>query len=82
MAWNPVAEETRRRLKEQDPRWRSKAILRVIATFCSFVAMVLFAVAVAMTIHWGEIWNGGGDWTDGMALAPVSALQYPAISIL
>ena len=72
MVRNLVTEETRRRLQEQDPRWRSKAILRVIATFCSFVAMVLFAVSVAMTVHWGEIWNGGGDWTDGMALAPVS----------
>ena len=82
MAWNPIAEETRRRLQEDDPRWKSKAILRVVATVCAFIAMVLFAVAVAMTLHWADIWNDGigGDWANGMALAPVCA--RPCLAVL
>ena len=68
-----ITEETRARLQERDPRWRSKAVLRVVATFFDFLAMVLFIVAVTMTLHWENVWNNGfgGDWPDGMPLAPV-----------
>lgn len=72
-----ITEGTRQRLQETDPRWRSKAILRMTAAFLDFVAMVLFVVSVTMTLHWEDVWNdgNGGDWTDGMPIAPVCA-QY------
>ena len=68
-----ITDETRQRLQESDPRWRAKCTLRAIATFLDFVAMILFIVSVTMTIHWENVWNHGigGDWTDGMPLAPV-----------
>ena len=73
MARGIITEETRRRLQEQDPKWRSKVILRMVATFFDFLAMVLFIVSVTMSIHWENVWNDGvgGDWTDGMPLASV-----------
>lgn len=47
--------------------------MRAIATFLALIAMILFIVSVTMTLHWENVWNDGigGDWTDGMPLAPV-----------
>ena len=74
-----ITDETRQRLQERDPRWRSKCTMRAIATFLDFIGMILFVVSVTMTIHWENVWNEGigGDWTDGMPLAPV---MFPPVS--
>jgi len=70
----PISEESQRRLHEGDAGWTSKAALRVVATFFAFLAMILFAVSVGMTVRWEAVWDGGygNDWTDAMPLAPVS----------
>lgn len=69
----PIREESQRRLNEGDPRWKAKAVLRIISTLLAFLAMILFAISVGMTVHWENVWNNGygNDWTDGMPLAPV-----------
>jgi hypothetical protein len=69
-----ISEESQRRLHEGDPGWTLKAALRLVATFFAFLAMILFAVSVRMTVHWEDVWDGGygNDWTDAMPLAPVS----------
>lgn len=73
MARIPISLESKRRLHESDPRWVSKAVLRLGSSFFAFLAMILFAVAIAKTVQWENTWDGGygNDWTDGMPLAPV-----------
>lgn len=73
MVWSLIAAETRQRLQESDPRWKSKAILRTVAIFLDFIALILFVISIVMTLHWENVWNNGvgDDWTDGMPLAPV-----------
>ena len=68
---SPLTVDVRRRLNDQDSRWPAKAILRIIAMGFEFLAMVLFAAAVSMTNKNFTNTDGPGDWTDGMALAPV-----------
>ena len=73
MARLPISEESRHRLYEGDPRWTSKAVLRLLSTFFAFFATILFAVCVSKTVRWENVWNSGygNDWTDAMPLAPV-----------
>lgn len=79
MARIPISLESKRRLHEGDPRWISKATLRLISSFFAFLALILFAVAVGKTIQWEKAWDNGygNDWTDGMPLAPVSLHLTP-----
>lgn len=67
----PLPAETRRRLYENDAKWPVKLILRAIATIFAFLGMILFAVATSLTNQNFINLSGGGDWTDGMTLAPV-----------
>lgn len=62
--------ETRRTLNEHDSKWHIKAILRLVATFFAFIAMILFAVSISISLKYFDLING--DWTDGLPLAPVS----------
>ena len=73
MARIPISLESKRRLHEGDPRWISKAALRLISSFFAFLALILFAVAVGKSVQWENTWDDGygDDWTDGMPLAPV-----------
>ncbi|KAL8924907.1 MAG: hypothetical protein Q9208_003790 [Pyrenodesmia sp. 3 TL-2023] len=61
--------ETRRRLQENNPKWRIKAILQAICIFLSFIALILFAHVTAIMNQYLPSWDG--DWTDWMALFPV-----------
>ena len=60
--------ETRRRLNEDDRRWRLKLGLRAFASCCAFLAMALFAAATNLS----KMNYGGNDWVDALPLAPVS----------
>ena len=71
MARSPLTVDTRRRLYEEDSKWPLKAVLRIIATGAALLAMILFAVAVSYENKNFVNTNGAGDWTDGLALAPV-----------
>ena len=55
----------------QDSRWAFKALLRLIATVFGFIAMSLFAAAIAYTNENFINTQGNGDWSDGLCLAPV-----------
>ncbi|KAL8765718.1 MAG: hypothetical protein Q9209_007283 [Squamulea sp. 1 TL-2023] len=67
---NPLfSAETRRRLQENDPKWRAKAILQAICTFLAFIALILFADATAITNRYYVLPHGG--WSDWMPLFPV-----------
>ena len=68
---SPLSIDVRRQLNNQDSRWSAKAILRIIAMGFEIVATILFAVAVSLTNKNFTNMDGPGDWTDGMALAPV-----------
>lgn len=84
MARIPISLESKRRLHEADPRWISKATLRLISSFFAVLALILFAVAVGKTVQWENTWDDGygNDWTDGMPLAPVLlALLYNPFSL-
>ena len=72
MTRSPMTVEARRRLYEEDSRWAVKAVLRVIATGAALLGMILYAVAVSYTNKNFINTDGPGDWTDGLALAPVS----------
>jgi hypothetical protein len=61
----------RRAPREIDSRWRSKTLLRFIATLVALVAMGIFGAAVSQTNSNFINTEGDGDWPDGMALAPV-----------
>ncbi|MCJ1303697.1 hypothetical protein MMC08_006507 [Hypocenomyce scalaris] len=77
----PLPAETRRRLYEGDAKWPVKIILRAIATFFAFLAMILFAVATSLENQNFIDLDGPGDWTDGMTLAPImlSLLYNPIV---
>jgi len=78
---SPLTVDARRRACEDDARWRTKTILRVVGTFFAFMAMCLFAAAIAYTNQNFINTMGNGDWTDGLALAPVvlSLIYNPVI---
>lgn len=63
--------DTRRRLYEQDSRWSVKAVLRFLTTGFALLSMILFAASVSFTNANFIDTDGEGDWTDGLALAPV-----------
>ncbi|KAL8715825.1 MAG: hypothetical protein Q9220_000492 [cf. Caloplaca sp. 1 TL-2023] len=61
--------ETRRQLREHNPKWHVKAIIQGVCTFFAFIALILFADATALT---NEYFNSAyGDWSDWMPLFPV-----------
>ena len=67
----PLPVETRRRMYETDPKWIFKTILRLVTTFCALLSLALFAAATHLTnLNFINL-AGDGDWTDGMAIAPV-----------
>ena len=68
---SPLTVETRRRAYEEDPKWPAKAVLRILATVFALIAMPLFAAAISYTDGSYINTTGPGDWTDGLALAPV-----------
>lgn len=78
MAILHISNEAQQRLREGDPKWTIKAALRIISTFFAFLAMALFAAAYGGTIAWLAKWEDGqgGDWMDGMPLAPVRLSFY------
>ncbi|KAL9604623.1 MAG: hypothetical protein Q9219_000343 [cf. Caloplaca sp. 3 TL-2023] len=65
----PLPAETRRRLREDNPRWYITALLRVICTFLAFLGLILFADATALTNKYFP--TPHGDWSDWMPLFPV-----------
>lgn len=67
----PLSVDARRQAHDEDPRWHTKAVLRVVATFFSLLAMCLFAAAISYTNANFVNTMGNGDWSDGLALAPV-----------
>ena len=73
---SPLTIETRRRAYEEDPKWPAKAVLRVLAIVFALIAMPLFAVSIADTNSSYINTSGPGDWTDGLALAPVRHPSY------
>ena len=78
----PLPAETRRRLYEGDTKWPVKIILRAIATFFAFLAMILFAVATSLENQNFIDLDGPGDWTDGMTLAPVRQAAPSSLPLL
>ena len=82
----PISQDTKRRLHEADPKWISRAAIRLISTFFAFIAMILFAVAVGRSVQWENTWDNGygNDWTDGLPLAPVRAPMFliPILAVL
>ncbi|KAL8943833.1 MAG: hypothetical protein Q9216_000826 [Gyalolechia sp. 2 TL-2023] len=72
--------ETRRRLREENPRWYIKATLQAVCAFLAFPALVLFAHATALTNR--HFSSPHGDWTDWMPLFPVLiSLIYNPIAL-
>ena len=73
--------EQRQRLRHADTKWKSKAWLRGGCTLFAFLAMCLFAAAVAQTLDWvrNAGLGGGNDWQDGMCLAPVCRSKIDCI---
>jgi len=72
----------RRRAYEEDPRWPTKAVLRVSGTIFAAVATGLFAASIAATNANFINLSGPGDWNDGLALAPVVlALLYNPLTL-
>jgi hypothetical protein len=81
---SPLTLEARRRAGEDDSRWRAKTVLRLIGILFAFPAMCLLAAAVSNTNQNFINTMGNGDWTDGLALAPVvlSLLYNPAAVVV
>ena len=52
-------------------KWSVKTVLRIVATGAALLSMILFAVSVSYTNQNFINTDGPGDWTDGLALAPV-----------
>jgi len=77
MARGPLTVETRRLLKEEDAHWTIKALARVLAAIFAAIALVLFAVAVSLTNQNFVNISGNGDWSDGLAIAPVNSPPIP-----
>jgi hypothetical protein len=60
-----------RQLREEDSKWSLKAILRLVTAFFAIIDVILFAVSVSLTNQNFINLSGNGDWSDGLALAPV-----------
>ena len=61
----PFPAETRRRLRENDQRWATKVILRLLCTLFAFIALILCARAVALTANEdnsSRALGGDSDW--------------------
>lgn len=74
-----LSAETRRRLAENDRRWHIKYSLRIVALITSFIAIILIAAAVSLwdaNFYYEDSVNSG-DWSDGLALAPVRFHSCP-----
>ena len=59
--------ESRRRLQEADPRWRTKAIIRGVIVLFSLIGFSIFAAVIPIwdaDFYWGSGPNSG-DWQDG-----------------
>ncbi|MCJ1336322.1 hypothetical protein MMC09_001598 [Bachmanniomyces sp. S44760] len=84
MAGSPITLETRRRLADSDPKWPAKAILRLIGIPFAFLAMCFFAASISYTNANFINTAGNGDWTDGLALAPImlSLIYNPVVLVL
>ena len=73
----PAGGESRRRYYEQGgSKWDIKSFLRIASTGFALPATILFAVAVAYTNQDFVNLSGNGDWSDGLALAPVCPFRY------
>ncbi|MCJ1316496.1 hypothetical protein MMC15_001817 [Xylographa vitiligo] len=68
---SPLTVETRRKLYEEDSKWPVKAVLRIVAACFALIATILFAIATSFENANFSNTAGNGDWTDGLALAPV-----------
>ena len=55
------------------PKQSTQVVLRLCATVMGLIAMSLFAASISYTNSHFENILGNGDWTDGLALAPVSS---------
>lgn len=53
------------------PKQRGQVILRIVASTFALLAMSLFAASISYTNESYTNLLGNGDWTDGLALAPV-----------
>lgn len=73
MARRQSATDPQRRFYEQDPKGPLKAKLRIAATVFAFVGTIMFSYAVAKTLHLNSPYFEvvGGDFQDGLPLAPV-----------
>ena len=71
--------ETRRSAFEEDAKWRGKAICRLTAIIFGLAGTALFGSAVGITNANFTNTMGAGDWTDGIALAPVRLPPSPPI---
>lgn len=67
----PLSLDTRRSAYEEDSKWLLKALLRISATLSALIAVFMFAAAISLTNANFINTMGNGDWTDGLALAPV-----------
>ena len=67
-----LSTDSRRRAAEEDKRWMTKAVLRIVSTLFAVIALGLFSASVHYTNTNFINTEGPGDWTDGLALAPVS----------
>ena len=54
-----------------DNKWVTKALMRLSATVIGLIAMCLFSAAISYENSNYQNIIGNGDWTDGLALAPV-----------
>jgi len=73
--------EIRRRLQESDRKWRTKAILRIVAAVFCLIGFSLFAAAIPT---WDQNFfhaegPSHGDWQDGM---PIGALLFAFLADL
>ena len=66
-----LSTENRRSAFEEDAKWRAKAICRLVALVFALAATALFSSAIGITNANFVNTMGAGDWTDGIALAPV-----------
>ena len=64
--------DVRRAAFEEDPKWRHKAVLRLLAITLALAGLSTMAAAVGLTNANFINTLGAGDWTDGITLAPVS----------
>ena len=81
---SPLSVSAQRRAYNEDPQWPVKAFLRLGAIGIALIAMSLFAASISyMDAHFAATAGPSGDWTDGLALAPVFfALLYNTGALL